>query len=159
MEILRLIDGLRPKAAAMGLFMSFRNKLEPVIEIQYFEPRSFVPGADDRAVTDKLDVADMAERFTGQAIVAVEESRTLCVAGPFRRLRRGGWFGLSPREGGTDELSGVLGGSPNVASSSATRAVSSSIRANASFWRVHSAMISASFSACESRLRSGSGGS
>src|SRR5712692_6301902 len=51
---------------------------------------------------------------------------------PFRLLaaRRSARLGLRPCAGGTDELSGVLGGPPSFASSSAMRRVSSSIRAD-----------------------------
>src|SRR5208282_2378857 len=55
---------------------------------------------------------------------------------------------LWPFEGGRLELSGVLGGRPSLASSSATRAVSAATCAS-------NAAISASFWSCESRERSG----
>ena len=53
-----------------------------------------------------------------------------------------------PFEGGTLELSGVFGGRPSLASSSATRAVSAATCAT-NVW------ISASFCSCESNERSG----
>src|SRR5712692_5737117 len=51
---------------------------------------------------------------------------------PFRLLaaRRSARLGLRACDGGTEELSGVLGGPPSMASSSATRRVNSSIRAD-----------------------------
>jgi hypothetical protein len=75
---------------------------------------------------------------------------------------RGGFLALYPCEGGREELSGVLGGSFDFASNSATRAVgastftiNSALTANAASNCVQSAMISASLSASESL---GSGG-
>jgi hypothetical protein len=81
------------------------------------------------------------------------------------RLRRSGLLALCPCEGGREELSGVLGGSFNFTSNSATRAVrtstfaiSSPLTANAASNCVRSAMISASLCAPESWPGSGSGG-
>ena len=44
-----------------------------------------------------------------------------------RRPPRTGLFAFSPREGGSDEFAGVLGGAPRRASNSATWALSSAL--------------------------------
>src|SRR6185437_15824682 len=73
---------------------------------------------------------------------------------PLRRPRRlilSGRFGFCPFEGGTLELSGVLSGRVR----SSIRARNSAINLCASSSRTISVRISASFSACDSLLRSG----
>src|SRR3954447_24286257 len=70
---------------------------------------------------------------------------------PWRGPVRAGWssrFGFLPRDGGKLELSAVFGGRSSLASNSTTRTVS------ACTW-ARSVWISAAFSACESKDRSG----